>query len=335
MTRFEEAVKDIKYIFEHGRAKPYEKALEDDGTKGTLREVILQGSKAIGAGYRVKKRLQNDFNIISLTKDMEIKRPFAPTIVFVDLRKTPEIPPYLVEMAKNQTNLKLLVVDVESRLKYEKGFSFPIHADYYLTGFEKDIDPAISRMTAELYLNVDYAVNEEGITFPDGHVVKPYFKTSLLIGFDRSRDILEGILSSVVRKFDPEVIVSREITGKPPEDDVRMYELAEPIAKRLGIESKMIKRNGDGYYVEEEFHGKRVLLLKDVVGDAATTVQLIDMLEEKKGDVKSCVVLLDRNEGAKEILAERRVELYSLTGLAMYEKLAAERKVILEAAKKQ
>jgi orotate phosphoribosyltransferase len=339
---FDGIVDNIRRIFEEGKMGhgPYSVG-DKEGGKGTYREVILLGMKARGAGYRVRQRLKDEFTFVDVggvdQKFPEISR--HPTVLYIDLRHFDEIPESLRTLARERDNVSLLVVDVDGKYGPGSGtqnpvplFSSTIGTDHYITGFDRDIDPAISRIVAELYLNVDGAVEENGITLVDGNVVKPYFRTSYLVDYDRSRDILEGVLLSVIRKFSAKVIASRESIGIPPED-VRMYELARPLAERVGIESALIDRGSqEDYTIKAKIEHERVLILKDVVGDAETTIKIVDAIKRQKGFVEAVVVLLDRNEGARERLEKEHVQLYSLTDLAMYEQVVAERKAMLEAA---
>ncbi|MBW2982546.1 phosphoribosyltransferase [Candidatus Woesearchaeota archaeon] len=330
MTRFEEIFQDIRRVFEkgdpgqQGMRLPGEK---NEERKGPIKEVLLQGTKARGAGYRVRKRLKDQFRIVPVTSsEQEIPKYSDPTILFFDLKKLEGVPERFKQYVMENENTKLLVVDVDGREDSVSGFSFSVDTNHYLKGFERDIDPSISRIVAELYLNVDNAVDEEGIEL-GGEIIKPYFRTSALIEYDRSRVILEGILASIVMKFNPDVIASREVTGKPPEDDVRMYELAEPLAKRLGLEAVMIKEDGDKYSLQGDVEKKRVLLLKDVLGTGDTTQKIMDTLEEEKAHIAGSIVLLDRNEGASKRLGWNKYDIYSVTDLDMYQYVAAQKKI--------
>jgi orotate phosphoribosyltransferase len=258
-------------------------------------------------------------------------------VLYIDLEKFDCVPAALKEHVKKQNNVSLLVIDPNYKEKHEVGFSYTIDVNYFIEGSEKDIDPLISEQVAGLYLNTYYAVEEEGVNVPGKGLVKPYFRTSFLIDWNRTRDILEGCITSVVRKFNPDVIASREILGNAP-DNVKMYDLAEPIAERLGIESAMIEKVNENYVVggivSPDIKDKKILLLEDVVGDAGTKTEIIKEIRNEGGIIDTCVVLMDRNEGGKERLAKEGAQLYSLTDLAMYNKLAAEKMALMEAAKK-
>lgn len=333
MPSFDEIVEEINQIFR------YKCLRNSDGKNIKLyhKEVILQGTKARGAGYRLRQKFKDDYEIIQLSHpDQNIPESNKPVLLWLEIGDSfLSVPQSLRERVKQRENVYLLVVDVSKQAVREEGFSYLIErVNYFLTESEKDVDRAISKMAAELYLNVDYAIDEEGITFPDGKIVKPYFKTSYLIDYERSRDILEGLICSTIRKFsdDAKVIVSKEIAGVSPEDNIGMYDLAKSVAKKLEMPSEPIIKTTDGKFIlswKDTTKHRKIILLEDVVGDGATKVKLIDAIRKANGIPKACVVVLDRNEGAKEKLRRRGVELYSLTDIEMYKKILQERRVCL------
>ncbi|MEE9525872.1 MAG: phosphoribosyltransferase family protein [Candidatus Woesearchaeota archaeon] len=299
--------------------------------KGDSQEVVLSGLKARGAGYRIRKRLAKDYKIVPIKDASQEIEPYnRKRILFLDLRDfNGEVPERIRDFVSKRKKTKLFIVDVKGDIRQDhqfvENFTYQVEVDSYIRGMGIDIDPSISRAIAELYINVDDAVDKDGIKVGRKRI-KPYFRTSALIDYPRSRDILEGNLCSVIRKFAPDVIVSRDVIGKPPEDDVRMDELANPIAHKLGLKSAIITRKGPrSFALRGNVKGKRVLILEDVVGKGTTKLQLIDLIRKEKGDVRSCIVCVDRKEGAAEILDEKETALYSLMDIDMYNTVAAER----------
>ncbi|MEM7813866.1 MAG: phosphoribosyltransferase family protein [Candidatus Aenigmatarchaeota archaeon] len=314
--RFESLLKDISYVFKTGRVPD-----SSESEIGGIREVILWGSRAIGAGYRVRKHLQSDYSIQPVTSADQEVQATGPTILYLNTKNFKGDFGQFRAMVSRNDNIRLLVVDPDGEHSRARN-AYCIYTNYFLSPSDQDIDPAISRMLVSLYRNMDYAVEEDGVRFPDGRVVKPYFRTSVLINYPRTRDILEGVLSSAVRKFNPDVLASREVSGRPPEDDVRMYELAEPIARKLGLSAVKLTRKGSGYVAEHDLGGAHVLLLEDVVGTGETKLALVEALENAKGNVRACVVLLDRMEGAAAKLGACGVELYSVADMTVYQEMS-------------
>ena len=317
--QLDKIITDIESIYDTGKSA---EAIEDKD----FREVIITGSQSIGAGHRIREKLNDKYNFVNITDSRQtIPESDKITVLYLDLRNFDDIPESFRELAKTREDVRILAVDSHNKTKPIEGFSYSIAPDYCLNSFENDIDPSISRQVAELYLNVDNAFDEEGINH-NGKLIKPYFHTSVLIDYPRSRDILEGNLSSVIRKFNPEVIASRETIGIPPED-VKMFELAQPLAERLGIESVKVEKADEMYFVEGDISKKNVLLLEDVVGDASTKLKIIDAIKKANGNIESCVVLLDRKEGGVGKLKQIMTKLYALTDIDWFNFVAAEKKI--------
>jgi len=325
---FESLLKDVRNVFEYG---------SPSGEKANLKEIVLQGMKARGAAYRLQKALDDEYEIIHITSpDQKIKTSKKwKKILYLDLGNFEEVPSYVKKFADERKNTKIMIVDIEGKHKKVKDYSWSAAIDHCRDNPEKDVDPIISRKIMGFYLNVDFAVDEEGKKY-NGKFVKPYFNTSALIDWNGSYFELKGSLESVIsRKFEPEVIASRYVTGEPP-NDVKMSLLGKPISEELGLETVVIKRDTKGYYLNKEdsekVDGKRVILLEDVIGSATTKRKLVPLLRKKGANVTACVTVLDRLDGGQEALAEEEVKLYSLTNMDMYEQLKEEKEKKKECA---
>ena len=77
------------------------------------------------------------------------------------------------------------------------------------------------------------------------------------------------------------------------------------------------ERNGNRVWVEGKYEsGERVLLLDDLVTSGGGIIETATFLRTNAGlEVKDALVLLDREEGAKEQLKERGYNLISILGL--------------------
>ena len=179
-----------------------------------------------------------------------------------------------------------------------------------------DIDRVIEEAMADLYLNVfDAFVNyREGIQ-------QPYFQTSEIIEYSRSRPILEGLLLSVFQKFpNTDVIASRELIGASYQHKVRMYELAETIAQHLGMEAVKIEETTEKekYVIDSDIEGKSVLVLDDVVMSGKTIAFLKRAVDRAHGEYNGAVVLMDRSE-------EHVRDIYALTNMQTFMELKERR----------
>ena len=96
---------------------------------------------------------------------------------------------------------------------------------------------------------------------------------------------------------------------------------AVPIAAAVGLASgkpyimvrKASKEHGTKKEIEGNFaSGDSVVVVDDVITTGASTIQAIDAIEEAVGRVAFVLVLVDREEGGKLLLAEISVRLQAL-----------------------
>ncbi|MBW2977711.1 hypothetical protein KY331_02595 [Candidatus Woesearchaeota archaeon] len=186
---------------------------------------------------------------------------------------------------------------------------------------------AISRMTSALYLNVfDAFVDYESVSTEDGIHFPFYFKTSELVNYARSQLILEGLIAAYItlKGFSPDIIAGRETAGIPPEDSVRMGELAASVANRLGVDSMVIRETSDGYVTDsQDISGKNVLLLEDVLKEGDHKRALGNVIKGAGANLSHCLVLMDRLEGGRERLSDE-MDVYAMTDVDMFKTLAVE-----------
>jgi orotate phosphoribosyltransferase len=119
--------------------------------------------------------------------------------------------------------------------------------------------------------------------------------------------------------------------GKP--DKIAGVELgAVPIAVALSLETgipflmvrKQKKDHGAGKLVEGELHpGDRVLFVEDTVTTAGSLIKAIAAVRELGGVVEKALVIVDREEGASQNLAEIGVNMVSIASIAGLKDLAS------------
>lgn len=68
----------------------------------------------------------------------------------------------------------------------------------------------------------------------------------------------------------------------------------------------------DDVYAAETLTGRRVVLVDDVATSGGSILQAVDQIEAAGGRVTDAIVVLDREEGARERLAERGIQLHRL-----------------------
>ena len=137
-SRFDDIIKAIIKIYEKGYITANEIQPEE---KFCIKEVRLHGSRARGAGYRVKKVLSSEYEIIDIKEnEQEFPESKNPTILFLNLEDIADYSNILARIrdtAKKRENIKLLLVDINDQIKHEKDFSYSIDADYFLEKSKK------------------------------------------------------------------------------------------------------------------------------------------------------------------------------------------------------
>lgn len=131
------------------------------------------------------------------------------------------------------------------------------------------------------------------------------------------------LLRKVAQSMKPHVGVCDKIAG---------VELgAIPIAVALSLETgipflmvrKQKKDHGAGKLVEGELHpGDRVLFVEDTVTTAGSLIRAIAAVRELGGVVEKAIVIVDREEGAGQNLAEIGVGMISIASIGKLRQLA-------------
>lgn len=103
---------------------------------------------------------------------------------------------------------------------------------------------------------------------------------------------------------------------------------ADPISLAIAMQSsrqgeplqmfsvrKEAKKYGTGKRVEGNFQsGDTVILVEDTATTGGSTLKAMEAIAEEGGKVSFVLILVDRQEGAKEVIEERGVEVLSIFG---------------------
>ncbi len=105
-----------------------------------------------------------------------------------------------------------------------------------------------------------------------------------------------------------EVVAGVETAGIP---------LAAFLACRTGLAMAYVRKNrknhATGQAVEGDVANKRVMVVDDVVTTGGTLLRSINYLREAGATVVRALVVVDREQGARRLLASNGVEFYALT----------------------
>ena len=106
------------------------------------------------------------------------------------------------------------------------------------------------------------------------------------------------------------------------EDKIAGMELgAVPLAVALSLECnlpyliirKKERAHGTGKLIEGDMNpGDKVLLVEDVTTTGTSVVKAADIVREAKGEVSRVIVVVDREEGAYELLKDHQITLVPL-----------------------
>lgn len=119
-----------------------------------------------------------------------------------------------------------------------------------------------------------------------------------------------------------------QASGERPDAIGGMTMGADPISLAIAMESsrqkaplqmfsvrKEAKKYGTGKRVEGNFQsGDRVILVEDTATTGGSTLKAIDAIEAEGGIIAFVLILVDRQEGAKELIEERGVVVHTIYG---------------------
>lgn len=311
------------------------------------------GPRARGMAHRIKYELRDDISFVDVNGEIPEVNSQASNIVYCLDRATSDID---LDELKGK---RCVVIDESEHVDSKKGYC-SIKADYFIDNSISDIDPGISRLVSELYINVfDAFVNYENIQEPTEEKVVDlknsqelteekvpfYFRTAELIDYSRSRVILEGLIASVAMKFKPDYIASRELCGIKGKNEVRMYDLAERVAKIMSNEGREVDSlkiedigNNDPDWMKKHtsyiiknnenknLDKKKIMILDDVLRDGSQKEELAKAVRYTGADPYKCVVLLDRMESNLHDFPKDWI--YAMTDVETFRDLAINKGII-------
>ena len=116
--------------------------------------------------------------------------------------------------------------------------------------------------------------------------------------------------------------IAKEMSRYVSKEKIAGMELgAVPIAVALSLETglsyvivrKQEKMHGTGKQIEGDLkENEKFVVVEDVTTTGKSTLRAVNVIRENKGIVEKAIVVVDREEGASELLRKNNVEMISL-----------------------
>lgn len=153
------------------------------------------------------------------------------------------------------------------------------------------------------------AIRSGGFTLSDGSLIDYYVDKYV---FETNPDTLDEIASAIATELADEefnLLAGPALGAVPLVTAVSLKIQAPTVFVRGGVEYR-----GTQARIEGEIHkGQRVVLIDDVSMTGETVVETARILENAGGTVDCIVVVVDRNEGAADTVAEAGYNFHYLT----------------------
>lgn len=157
-------------------------------------------------------------------------------------------------------------------------------------------------------LNACGAVRYGDFTLASGKKSKYYIDIKKASTDPKTLKLIAEQAALLIRKMDIDSVAGVELGGVPLATAVSL-ETELPLL----LVRKTVKDYGTkGRFVGELKAGDKLVLLEDVTTSGGSVKDAIKVVREAEGDVKYVITVVDREEGAKESLAELGVELVPL-----------------------
>jgi uridine monophosphate synthetase len=148
-------------------------------------------------------------------------------------------------------------------------------------------------------------------TLASGMVSPIYVDLRILPSYPDSMAAVTEELVKAVKKLKPEVIAGAETAGIP---------LATAISLKTKIPMVYVRKKPKSYGTQEMIEGilkkgSKTILIDDMATNAFSKIRFIDGIKHAGGVVNDVLIVLDREQGGVESLAEKGVKLHSLITL--------------------
>lgn len=144
-----------------------------------------------------------------------------------------------------------------------------------------------------------------------GLVSPIYVDLRILPSYPESMQAITAELSKVVKKIKPDVVAGAETAGIP---------LSTAISLKTKIPMIYVRKQPKSYGRQEQIEGilekgQKVILIDDMATNAFSKLKFVDGIKASGGIVEDVLIVLDREQGGVEALAEKGVKLRCLITL--------------------
>jgi orotate phosphoribosyltransferase len=136
-------------------------------------------------------------------------------------------------------------------------------------------------------------------------------KSSYFVNIKRASTdprVLRGIAKAISPHIDGRKIAGMALGAVP---------LAVAVALETDMPYVMVRKSAKDHGAKDQIEGDvepgdEFVVIEDVATTGGSTMRVVDALRERGATVKKAVVVVDREEGAAELLSEKGVELVSI-----------------------
>lgn len=138
-----------------------------------------------------------------------------------------------------------------------------------------------------------------------------YIDLRILPSFPEQFGVVIGEMAKLVKKLGVDVIAGAETAGIP---------LAAAIAIKTGIPMVYVRKRPKDYGTRSQIegilnNGNKAVLIDDLITDGNSKIGFVEGVKRQGGIIEDVVVILDREQGGKEMLEKNGLKLHSLIRL--------------------
>lgn len=161
-----------------------------------------------------------------------------------------------------------------------------------------------------------YLINSDVVRFGDfklasGKNSPIYVDLRILPSYPSAFDKITDAMADAIRKLKPTVIAGAETAGIP---------LAAAVALKMKLPMVYVRKKPKEYGTRSMVEGvlkdtDKVVLIDDLITDGGSKLAFINGIRGEGAKISDVFVVLDREQGGKELLMKNGIELHSLTTL--------------------